>query len=491
MTEDPALPLRQRRLIIALLAVVTYACTLRLGFLWDDHVMIEGNNFIRSWSWQNLLHDFTSDAFYGHGDPYYRPAQLLLNRLDYTLWGLRPVGFHFTNLLSHLANGILLHELVLALGFFPLTALLAGALFAVHPIGVEQLMIIAGRAELFGLTFSLASLIWLLRPGWRAAVGCSAFYVIGLFFKESVVVTPVLGALLLYFKGAPLRRYSRLLILVGLTIPYFVLRTKAVGSVPLDVPLPLVPLFFVKVLPELLARYLGLLAVPWNLHSHRAIGNMHMAWPVFLAGWVAVTGYALRARDRRWLLCLGLFVIPFLPKTVVMMSGGFMLDHWAYPAAVGACLALAIFFTFAWESKKRLWRAPAIYACLFLLIFWALLVPLNVQLRGTDEKMYRWALHFTHSNPLKSNLGVLLLSQGRPMEAIVYLHEVFQNYPEHRLNTNALAEAYFVTGRKVLALKLLEQLLLTHPNDPLTRYHLEEIRTSKKKIRSSVERPLK
>ena len=40
---------------------------------------------------------------------------------------------------------------------------MAASLFAVHPIGVEQLMIIAGRAELFGFTFTLLTLLFLLR----------------------------------------------------------------------------------------------------------------------------------------------------------------------------------------------------------------------------------------------------------------------------------------------------------------------------------------
>ena len=39
------------------------------------------------------------------------------------------------------------------------------------------------------------------------------------------------------------------------------------------------------------------------------------------------------------------------------------------------------------------------------------------RLRGTDEKMYRWALHFTTSNPIRYNLGVELLQTGRPAEA--------------------------------------------------------------------------
>jgi hypothetical protein len=50
-------------------------------------------------------------------------------------------------------------------------------------------------------------------------------------------------------------------------------------------------------------------------------------------------------------------------------------------------------------------------------------VHLKVALRGSDEKMYRWALHFTSSNPIKFNLGLLLVDTGRPEEAARYLED--------------------------------------------------------------------
>ena len=93
------------------------------------------------------------------------------------LWGLQPFGYHLTNWIGHAFNALLLQELVIALGFGNLVALLVGCLFAVHPMPVEQLMIIAGRAEIFGFTFTLLSLLLLLRekrPGaWCWAISVS------------------------------------------------------------------------------------------------------------------------------------------------------------------------------------------------------------------------------------------------------------------------------------------------------------------------------
>ena len=128
-----------------------------------------------------LHHDFTTDVFDGHGDPYYRPAQTLLNRIDFTLWKLRPFGYHLTNFLGHVGNCLMTVELGVLLGLTPMGAFLAGTLVAVHPIVVEQLMIIAGRAEIFGLLMTLVDALFSARPGRRNAAAGMACFVIGAF----------------------------------------------------------------------------------------------------------------------------------------------------------------------------------------------------------------------------------------------------------------------------------------------------------------------
>jgi len=49
-------------LLIALAGFAAFAPTLKVGFLWDDHVMIETNKGIQKVSWPNLHHAFTHDA---------------------------------------------------------------------------------------------------------------------------------------------------------------------------------------------------------------------------------------------------------------------------------------------------------------------------------------------------------------------------------------------------------------------------------------------
>src|SRR5262245_31128090 len=87
---------------LVFLALLSFGRVLTVGFLWDDHEMIEKNPVIKSVSAESFRHIFTHDVFEGHGDRYYRPVQSLTYMIDFAIWGLRPFGFHLTNLCFHL-----------------------------------------------------------------------------------------------------------------------------------------------------------------------------------------------------------------------------------------------------------------------------------------------------------------------------------------------------------------------------------------------------
>ena len=39
-----------------------------------------------------------------HGNDFYRPLVTVANRIDYSLYGLKPWGYHLSNLLFHMAQ---------------------------------------------------------------------------------------------------------------------------------------------------------------------------------------------------------------------------------------------------------------------------------------------------------------------------------------------------------------------------------------------------
>lgn len=85
---------------IILFGVIAFAATLKLGFLWDDHQMIEQNPYIKTINIENIKHLFLSDPFNQQLN-YYRPLQSLSNMIEYPVWKLNPFGYHLVNLAIH------------------------------------------------------------------------------------------------------------------------------------------------------------------------------------------------------------------------------------------------------------------------------------------------------------------------------------------------------------------------------------------------------
>jgi hypothetical protein len=316
---------------------------------------------------------------------------------------------------------------------------------------VEQLMIIAGRAEIFGMTLTLATLLLFLRDDLGCWVlGCIT-YTVGMFFKESVLITPLLLIFLYAYERRPPKHYVLALPLFLLALPYLWIRHAVVGPILTQWQIGYMIKFFVEAFPQVLLIYVRLIFIPWNLHSHRLMPHLTHSWPLLLVILIGLPIVLSQRKARLGLLGFGWFVAMLLPKTPIMVYGSFMLDHWAYPAAVGIFLPLASGFARAWDGRHKTqhyWLGMIFFP---LLIFWALLVHLNVALRGTDEKMYRWALHFTDSHPIQYNLGVLLLQTGRPQEAAIYFENVRATYPEDTENLRALALAYEASGHPNIA----------------------------------------
>jgi len=195
-------------LLIILLVSLTFANALYNGFIGDDEVMIVNNQFYRSLENLPLLF---SDQYIANSDEYffsytnqynssgavsYRPVNSIGYFLDHWLWGGSPLGYHAHSVLLHLMNGLLVYWLALIiLGNAP-TALLAGLIFALHPLKTEPVCAISYRHDLQACLFALLSFIYFIqfRKKKKFLYGiftCVAFF-LALFSKESAIVLPIL-----------------------------------------------------------------------------------------------------------------------------------------------------------------------------------------------------------------------------------------------------------------------------------------------------------
>lgn len=136
------------------------------------------------------------------------PLTWLSLMLDYELYGLNPAGYHWTNLLFHIANTLLLFFLFSRMTGSIWKSAFVAALFALHPLHVESVAWISERKDV------LCTFFWILtmssyvhyveRPGSFTYLIILFSFSLGLMAKAMLVTLPFVLLLMDYW---PLRRF--------------------------------------------------------------------------------------------------------------------------------------------------------------------------------------------------------------------------------------------------------------------------------------------
>ena len=103
----------------------------------------------------------------------YRPLTTLSYWINYSVFGngAHPAGYHAVNLLLHCVNALLVFALVRALPAGPGRRSSSAAVFASHPLTVESVTNVVGRADLLAAMSVVGGLLlyrrFLVSAGWR------------------------------------------------------------------------------------------------------------------------------------------------------------------------------------------------------------------------------------------------------------------------------------------------------------------------------------
>jgi hypothetical protein len=362
--------------LAALVAFAVFANTLSHDFVYDDHSAIVENQRVHGLgNWREIL----TGPYWPRG--LYRPFTSFTLAANWTLDPGDPSGFHLVNVLLHAVTA----ALVTVLGgriMGSRGALAAGLLFAVHPLHVEAVANVVGRAEVMAAGFAIAASLAYLRYGDRAgglaAAGALGATLLALASKESAFGLP--GVLLgvdwarARAWGEPYReRLARtgplwvavLLVAVG----WLWLRSTIVGELAGDLPAPglartslwdRIPIML-PIVPE----YVRLLLFPARLSAEYSpdflpvrpgFGLPALAGLVLLAACVAA---AVLLRRRVPAATAGLFwtgAAIFVVSNLLVPSGVLLAERTLYLASVGTCLALGGI----WELLDREHSRPAI-----------------------------------------------------------------------------------------------------------------------------------
>src|SRR5581483_2181190 len=142
-------------LFLAGLLIPSYGPACHGDFIWDDDLYVIKNQTLRSAA--GLCRIWLEPG----ATPQYYPLVFTTFWFEFQQWGLWPAGYHWDNVLLHGLNALLLWRVLLCLQVPG--ALLAAAVFAVHPVNVESVAWITERKNVLAGFFFFASLLAYLR----------------------------------------------------------------------------------------------------------------------------------------------------------------------------------------------------------------------------------------------------------------------------------------------------------------------------------------
>ncbi len=434
---------------------------------YDDDRYVTENPHVQN----GLNRDTIAWAFTAKEQGNWHPITWLSHSLDYELFHQNPTGHHFTSLLIHAANAVLLFlMLVYATGRLG-PSLLVAALFALHPINVESVAWVAERKNVLSTFFffaAVAAYCWYARkPGWRRYLAFAGLFALGLMSKPMIITLPFVLLLMDYWplnriqgspRGtihltqAPLHRLVvekvPLLVLSAASAVITMQAQQAGGAMRSGAQFPL----GVRLQNAVVAYATYLWKMIWPSHLaplYPHPGNSLAVWQVATAALVllAVTGAVLRFRSRRYLMTGWLWFLGTLVPVIGLVQVGdqAMADRYAYIPLIG------IFIMIAWgaadlaDSRHLGWVARVIPATCILI---ALSFVTNRQLGYWSSNYDLWthALAVTDRNFVaQNNLGGALLLLGKPDAAYSHFQaaaEINPNDPMSHSNLGAYLQEH-------------------------------------------------
>ena len=208
MNDESSFDVGYGAIAVAVAALIVYACALANGFALDDVVLIPSDPRVVAPHIGALI---TRTYWNDNTLALYRPLTSVSFALDWYVSKGSAAWFHFINIVWHSLASVLAY-LLLTRFFKPAAALVGGLLFALHPVHVEAVANVVGRAEIIAATFFFAAcLSWTsddLSPLTRAWLAALCF-LLAFFAKESSIVLPAVLLLLDAARGRIDRTYLR------------------------------------------------------------------------------------------------------------------------------------------------------------------------------------------------------------------------------------------------------------------------------------------
>ena len=520
------LSVRDAAVVAGAAAIAVALPSLANGFTYDDVWIVQNHPVVRAPGGLRALLTATYwPPTEGHG-ALWRPLTVAAFAVQWAMGGGAPLLFHLVTVMLSGITAAMVAGVSGAL-FGPAVALVAGVLFAVHPVHVEVTATVVGQAELLAAIAYLAALWAVWRgsalPGvtWWTALAVGAMLA-GLGAKEHVITLPAALLPIWWWRSArDGRRFAAVarsqapLFLVTLVAAFAYLLARRVllgdithaGAVATGLD-PASPLRRAVVMLPVSLRWLGLLFAPVRLSADYSpqhlvpqpvVGAAHA---LALGVWALIGAAAWRSRRTVPAAALG---VALFGLTVAIVSNVpaplevLLAERLLFLPSVGWALAMAGLAVRAAASPGRrvamavvtaaaallgarsLFRAPVWRSNDVLFAQMEREAPRSFQTHralgarafaagdsARGEREWREAIRLNpeHPQPIE-DLGRMYSRTGRWEAAVPLLERVIELDPTRVGSALALATAYLRVGRVDDGLAFLERMERMHEGEPM------------------------
>jgi hypothetical protein len=427
--------------LLALCTAAVYAPAMRNGFVnLDDPDYVMRNPYVLGGlTWADIKWAMGSN----YPSSNWHPLTWISHMADVQLYGSNPAGHHFTSVLLHAVDVVLLFLLIQWATGRALRSAAVAALFAVQPLNVEAVAWISERKSVLCVFFFLLGIgaygWYARRPGVGRYLAVALCFGLGITAKVMVVSFPFALLLLDYW---PLRRlpgpdtersprafFTGLRALVLEKIPLFVMAVAGAAITvyvhsrehALTATMPFSWRFKNAIFSY--AAYLGKAIWPVRLAPYYPHPENTLSWAmVFLAGLVLVgiSTIAWQWRQRKYLLIGWLWYLgTMLPMIGFVQTGRQgMADRFMHIPMMGLLFGV-VWLVGDWAAERNWQKEISVGFFLLVAVPFAAVTIKQIGYWRDSYTLFGHTLEVTRNNGLAENdFAVALVERGEPEAAV-------------------------------------------------------------------------